>query len=133
MGYRSDVAITVDKRTYNAIRLLKPQKLPKDPGVEPEEKGDHYLWFFESVKWYGGYPDVDTYVQFLDYLVEDPDQIVATVRESHVQEAKQNDLGMPYLREPYGFTRIGEDDEDYEERGDPYEYGVNYHRAITFD
>lgn len=132
MGYYSDVAIAVDKKVYNALKLLKPEVLPKPmQGFEPdtfELLEDHARWIFKSVKWYARFEDVDAYTRFLDYLDQDPDGLIASLRPAN-DEAGES----PYrAREPYGFMRIGEDDADFEERGEPCDYGMEYQRAIVF-
>ncbi len=105
MGYRSDVAIGLTKEADVQLRLsdkkLAIQVL--DEADDTSKYENHTNYFLEGVKWYQGYPDVDQVMEFLDSLHHDE----------------------------FGFIRIGENDDDIDIKGDPYEYGIELNRHLS--
>lgn len=93
MGYRSEVALTLTKQ--DAIRLLDEATNASE--ITSEFLGyaklikhsDEYVTFYwDWVKWYDGYEDVDFVNAFCSKLLDED--------------------------KAYAFKRIGEDNEDYE-------------------
>jgi hypothetical protein len=62
--------------------------------------------YFESTKWYEGFPEIDMFNRLMEHL------------EAHG------------LEDLYGFVRIGEELDDVEMRGAPYEYDIYVNRSI---
>ena len=93
MGYRSEVALTLTKQ--DAIRLLDEATNASETSMEFLEysklikHSDEYVTlYWDWVKWYDGYEDVDFVNAFCSKLLDED--------------------------RPYAFKRIGEDNEDYE-------------------
>lgn len=123
MGYYSDVAIAINKETYNAHRLLKT--VPRVLAGEPfKELNEAYYWFLTSQKWYDHFDEVREVMAFLNCLAEEEIQV---------------SYGKPYLdrqgnevqlqREPYGYLRVGEEHGDVEEHGSAADYDI-FHRTL---
>ena len=87
MGYRSDVGWACDPAVAEVI----------DAVLE---------LYFESVKWYEGYHEVDMFNRLMEMLDANG------------------------LDDFYGFIRIGEETDDIEQRGVPYEYDMYINRSI---
>ena len=111
MGYRSEVCIALDASaadSLNAYMEVLPnnkhiKELLNDADGTIESEGVlKYYW--DHIKWYEGYPGIDVLDTLLCNL---PD-------------------------EAYGFVRIGEDSQDIEERGLPYEFDIHVTRSITW-
>ena len=117
MGYRSDVAIAIDKQAFNKLRLLGKVPLVVINEIQ-FETGSAYYWYFQSTKWYEDFQDVKDYTALLDYLDSGPEELGTS------KEFFDPDL--------YGFIRIGEESADYEERGAPYEFNIILDRSIRF-
>ena len=109
MGYRSDVAIAIRKEEYVKALLRQdfPTALKEEQYVEVE---DVLYWFLEGWKWYEMFDDVKEIDNFLQKLEE-----IETDDNTYV----------------YGFMRMGEADDDFEERGDPYDYDIHFVRTIS--
>ena len=105
MGYRSDVAIGLSNEADVQLRLsdkkLAIQVL--DDADDTNKYENHTNYFLGDVKWYQGYQDVDQVMEFLDSLQHDE----------------------------FGYMRIGENDDDIEIKGDPYEYGIELNRHLS--
>ena len=120
MGYRSDLGIAIQKDAFLKHTLLTKHSIPEmllgaDKSNYPEcMKDDCYTvvyFFISSVKYYDGYEDVDELDNFLERIEEDPD---------HDEKSDAS----------YGFLRMGENDDDIETRGDPYQYDIYVERHI---
>ena len=62
--------------------------------------------YFEHLKWYEGYHDVDMFNRLMEHLDANG------------------------LDDFYGFIRIGEETDDIEQRGAPYEFDMYINRSI---
>jgi len=106
MGYRSDVAIAIDKDTYDAQVLI-------GVGINAfwhDSKtviDGAYHWAVNGTRWYLDYPDVS-------YM----ESLLAAIEE------------IPSERDLYGFIRIGEENDDNEMSGDPMDYHLYIVRQI---
>ena len=116
MGYRSDVGWACDPavaEVIDAVLELNPKQDNSDVHSLIDMGRDSH-WgsdrtdrlFFEHVKWYEGYHDVDMFNRLMEML---------------------DAYG---LDEFYGFIRIGEETDDIEQRGSPYEYDMYINRSI---
>ena len=109
MGYRSSVAIGVNNSVLDDEKRKIFTELDDnggDPGIEEIKKDGYTVFYFDSIKWYSGYEEIDKIDKFLSEL-DDSD---------------------------YAFLRIGEyieDIEDIEMRGDCYEYSLYVERKIS--
>ncbi|MBP04937.1 MAG: hypothetical protein CMA72_09175 [Euryarchaeota archaeon] len=122
MGYRSDIVIAL---TDNATRLLKAiiDHLPKDHEVHSlmsmdsgnfieippcdfsdKNKDCESRLVFEGVKWYDSHEDVSLIEEILEYIDD----------------------------ENWLLTRVGEDQEDCEQRGCYYDSNVYIRRTIEW-
>ena len=108
MGYRSEVCLAVDKAANSvleAIDNITNYALLGDAEERVVCKYDGTVkYYWSCVKWYEGYPAVDMIMNTIHKLPE----------------------------ESYGFIRIGEDTEDLEERGSPYEFDMFITRSISY-
>jgi len=101
MGYRSEVKLAVKKQSYYDHKELILESIKDCDSISETEEAFVFLW--ESVKWYESYPDVQAITKFMSAL------------ES----------------EDFGFMRIGEDKDDIEEAGEPWEYDIYLVRQFT--
>ena len=116
MGYRSDVGWACDPAVAEVIGAVLELN-PKESNPDVHSLVDHGRdshWgndrtdrlFFEHVKWYEGYHDIDMFNRLMEVL---------------------DAYG---LDDFYGFIRIGEETDDIEQRGVPYEYDMYINRSI---
>ena len=97
MGYRSEVAIKCEEKAFEMLKEtykrvdLPPDKLYKD--------GEHFILYWDWIKWYDSYEDVGAIESVMDELdeLQDPNN--------------HDDTGYGYR-----FMRLGEDDTDIETR-----------------
>ena len=116
MGYRSDVGWACDPavaEVIGAVLELNPKESNPDVhSLVDEGRDSHWGYdrtdrlFFESVKWYQSYHDVDMFNRLMEHLDANG------------------------LDDFYGFIRIGEETDDIEQRGVPYEYDMYISRSI---
>ncbi len=123
MGYYSDVAIAIDKETYNARRLLKtvPRVLAEEPFKEQDSA---YYWFLTSQKWYDHFDEVKEVMDFLNEL----DEEVGDVKWQ--PPWLPADKG-PLNRASFGYLRVGEEHGDTESGGEPGEYKIYLEQSIS--
>ena len=114
MGYRSDVGFACDPAVAEVIGAVLELN-PKDKNDDLHTLVEHghtsqtptlARLFFEHVKWYENYEDVGMFNKLMSFL------------ETH----DMCDL--------YGFIRIGEDYDDIETQGTPYEFDMGICRSI---
>lgn len=114
MGYWSDVVIAIHKQAL-ITGLLTDVALPKLlREYERFEHGDVYYWVFSGWKWYDGYPEVDEVSRYFEALSELPE----------IQHEG-------YTAPCFGAIRMGEDNTDVVEWGDPGEYHIQVERIIS--
>ena len=98
MGYRNEVAIKCETKAYERFKVVladnnfKPDKVLFDDG--------DYIIYFDWVKWYEDYPEVNAIYDVMNQLDDEHDG--------------HDDLS-------YKFLRLGEDDADKEERTNDYD------------
>lgn len=106
MGYRSEVCIKFSEQAADVLTTACKMNKHLKELVESADQGsieDHFL-YFEYSKWYDSYPEVEAI-------------------ESILTELDEYD---------YGFIRIGEEYEDVEERGEPWEYDLSVQRSLSW-
>ena len=118
MGYRSEVVLAVNKEILPeflahlatndaAKRLVFSDHCELDQDYQGE---GHLLVAWTGIKWYEGYPEIDTFENFMNEcgeMVDNKDK-----------------------EEMFKFVRIGEDYADIEERGYGFDIWVN--RTIDY-
>ena len=111
MGYRSDVYIGLRKEAYikHVILLDSFPKLLRDLNNPAQMHNDIYYWSISHIKWYDSYKNVAEVTDFLNVLYE---------------ETSDTD------KELYGFIRIGEEDNDIESSGFPWELDMQLQRYV---
>tara|TARA_Y100000034_G_scaffold127050_1_gene179239 strand:+ start:39 stop:410 length:372 start_codon:yes stop_codon:yes gene_type:complete len=120
MGYRSEVAIAIHKDVHGEfLAFLKTEELMREIftsgwfELEKDFQGKgHWLFTQDRIKWYDGFPDeypeVDMFERFFNQMDDDDDT-----------ESK------------YRFVRIGESNDDIEERGEWYDSDIYVKREIA--
>ena len=116
MGYRSDVGWACDPavaEVIGAVLELNPKENNSDVHSfidfgRDKHRGYERLdrLYFEHIKWYEGFPEIDMFNRLMEHL------------EAHG------------LEDLYGFVRIGEELDDVEMRGAPYEHDIYVNRSI---
>ena len=116
MGYRSDVGWACDPavaEVIDAVLELNPKESNPDIHSLIDMGRDKHRGFerldrlyFEHLKWYEGYHDVDMFNRLMEMLDANG------------------------LDDFYGFIRIGEETDDIEQRGATYEYDMYINRSI---
>ena len=116
MGYRSDVGWACDPavaEVIDAVLELNPKESNSDlHGLIDMGRDSHWgsdrtdRLYFDGVKWYEGYHDVDMFNRLMEHL------------DAHG------------LDEFYGFVRVGEEMDDNEMRGVPYQYDLGISRSV---
>lgn len=133
MGYRSQIAIAVDKHiiTQDLIHPLIPPVLRFEEERKITDAG--CFWVLEDWKWYDNDPDVRDILRFFDEL-DDMPRFTYKVERTHLVKY-HNDKGPPsdlveYTQAAYGAIRIGEDNDDSEYWGSPEEYEMYTERHL---
>ena len=107
MGYRSDLVIAINKecRMRHLIQPHIPKVLLEDEHIKRDEcKRTGALYFrINDWKFYDSYPEVQAIKQWFDTLAN----------------------------EEFGAMRMGEDDDDLERWGEPYDYDINLNRWLS--
>ena len=114
MGYRSSVTIVTRIENKELVKVLKEDNEADnwdnfEQGFIKMYNGDKVQILFAQisyVKWYDSYPSVFRIMDAIHRIEDD---------------------------ESYGFIRIGEEWNDVESLGCPYDYGVNLERYTIFD
>lgn len=121
MGYTSDVVIAVHKEVM-VKRLIHGKQTPK-PLTEATKTFTTEIaqyWVIQGWKWYESYPEIQEINAFIDEVLEEDD----------VKYTTSGDVS--WMISPMGAMRMGEDDHDVQEWGDPSEYGIGLSRFIDF-
>lgn len=122
MGYRSQVVLAVNKEIgphFTAFLAQNPASHRLCAEADEfksgyEEDGD-WLVFWDSIKWYKGYEDVDPIINFIQSL-----------------EDEHPDYDDIYdLQDKWKFIAIGEDYDDIKEMGSGF-WDISLERKITF-
>ena len=109
MGYRSDVGISGTeefKFVVDSVASLD-KEFEEFIGYGEDYSPDNaFRHKWDDVKYYDGYPDVDTMNNIMNFF-----------EEVHCEDY-------------FGFIRIGEETDDIETRGSPYEFDMYVNRSI---
>lgn len=107
MGYRSDIIIAIAKevRTRHLITNEIPACLMNDNSVVKEAReSDGTLYFrIESWKWYDSYPEIREIESWFESMADDE----------------------------FGAMRMGEDDDDNQTWGQPYDFDICLNRYLS--
>ena len=114
MGYRSQVVLAISKELIPFLILATSKNKEAEALVFKEtdkfdrnyENDKSWLLMWDGIKWYEGYHDVDVFNRLMEML-----------------DAQG-------LEDLYGFIRIGEETDDIEQRGAPYEFDLYVNRSI---
>jgi hypothetical protein len=106
MGYRSEVGFACTDEVNNLLKAVAETdaEFKKFLGEGDGSHDSRYIW--QDIKYYDGYAPVDCLNNIMDFL------------------------GLTGLDEEYGFLRIGEELEDIEQKGAPYEFHMHVNRNI---
>lgn len=107
MGYRSDVYIGISKevKAWALINENWPSIL--NDADETSEEYNATFYDYRGWKWYESYPEIAKLSDFF----------------AAIDEQFQTDTS-------YAFVRLGEEYEDIEVSGQPWEFGIEVHRTI---
>ena len=101
MGYRSDVRIAIIKEVY--MDALIKENFPEIfIENEPDIIDGNRYYSFDDIKWYDDFPDIAECMKFLNNLPE----------------------------EDWGFIKIGENDDDVESFGSPWDFDMYVETSI---
>lgn len=125
MGYRSDVILAVDKRLMGKFMAHVSQEggaknlcfVNADEVVENYKESGNFLFRWESIKWYEGYPEVDCLTEFMDDCDSLEVETTSTPSPAGGPDHTRTVMGDEY----YSFVRVGEDAEDIDRRGEGFE------------
>ncbi len=105
MGYRSQVTLALRPEAAALFTTVRARGGELPALIEDADTGSHndgsesYSW--DHVKWYDSYASINAIERFMDRLDSED------------------------MEDQYRFIRIGEDDEDTEQRGDGFEIYVS--------
>ncbi len=128
MGYRSEVVLAISPEAASAFMALcakKPEvmQLCHDADVFKsgyEQPGDYFM-HWSSIKWYEDYTDIAALQEFIEHLESDD-----------LTEFGEKDMpGTSQWHECFKFIRLGEDPDDYDQRGYGFPDIMSY-RALSF-
>jgi hypothetical protein len=109
MGYRSEVVLKLNKPASSALDAfasmsedIKTLLSDADWAAQDDENGHVYFWSW--IKWYDSYKGIGLIDEFLNVLP----------------------------CESYGFIRLGEETDDIEHRGSPYDFNMHVNRSIEY-
>ena len=119
MGYCSEVVIAVRKEIL-AEDLIHPV-IPKElRELSCQVIGDALYWHLPSWKWYSSYPEIQEIEEFFTMLSE---------REPINEGADKDSTDTsPW----FGALRMGEDGNDVQTWGDPYEFDIHVQRFVEY-
>lgn len=107
MGYRSDViiAITKEVRTRHLISNEIPACLMNDNSVIKEARDSDGAFYFriQGWKWYDSYPEIQEIHAWFESMAD----------------------------EEFGAMRMGEDDDDNQTWGNPYDFDICLNRYLS--
>lgn len=115
MGYRSDIVIGIHKTIL--ARNLITSEIPKELIELGYSLHDDVAYFkIADWKWYPSYPEVAAIEAWFFALVDEQENLPADAEVSTL----------------FGALRIGENDDDVEKWGDPYEFDIGINKSIDF-
>jgi len=133
MGYRSQVILAVTPEAASAFMAL----CAKDPKVLEfcheadtftsgyDREGDYFM-FWDQIKWYEGYPEVDALQKFVTALEDDDLSDYGEPKHPKRPDGQNVEWG-----EYFRFVRLGEDTDDLTESGWAFD-GIGVTRSVYF-
>ena len=109
MGYRSDVGFACTPMVKQIIEQVCEWDSEFKELInyaDNHSANDSGRWFWEYVKWYEDYPDIQ------------------------IMENLMTALDSSDLHDEFGMIRIGEEQDDIESKGSPYEFDMYVNRSI---
>ena len=128
MGYRSEVVLAVTPEASSAFMALcakhpEVMQLCHDADIFKsgyEQPGDYFM-HWSSIKWYDGFPEIARLMLFVEHLESD----------DPTEFGEKDDPEDGEWHECFKFIRLGEDPDDYDQRG----YGfpdIQTYRSVSF-
>ena len=133
MGYRSQVILAVAPEAASAFMAL----CAKDPKVLEfcheadtftsgyDREGDYFM-FWDQIKWYEGYPEVDALQKFITALEDDDLSDYGEPKHPKRPDGQNVEWG-----EYFRFVRLGEDTDDLTESGWAFD-SIGVTRSVYF-
>jgi len=133
MGYRSQVVLAIAPEAASAFMAL----CAKDPKVlefchEADtftsgyaREGDYFM-FWDHIKWYEGYPEVEAIQAFVLALEDDDLSDYGEAEPPKLPDGSDDQWG-----EYFRFVRLGEDTDDLTEKGWAFD-GIGVTRSLYF-
>ena len=115
MGYYSTVFFACKRDQHELILAATEMEPDVSYGKESSDNEDFFCCEWNHVKW--GYTQEEN--DFENLLQE--------------VEPKKSDRYHGMMLYPFGFARIGEEDDDITFIGDPYEFGICYRRYLEWE
>jgi hypothetical protein len=125
MGYTSRAVIAVHKTILaeDLINPIIPDALKEEsPFVKVYDTDLARYWVIDSWKWYQDYPDIKAIEDFFEELSGRPE-----VTRHFTECAKPYESSIMV----FGAVRMGENDDDIEEWGEPFSYDIGSVRYIS--
>jgi hypothetical protein len=128
VGYRSEVVLAVSPEAASAFMALcakHPEVMQlchdADKFTSGYEQPGDYLMHWSSIKWYEDYPEIAWLMLFIEHLESD----------DLTEFGEKDDPEDGQWHECFKFIRLGEDNEDYDQRGYGFPDIMSY-RALSF-
>ena len=106
MGYRSEVALGLCPEADQLLKANAEMIPDLAELIKDNESNVPERYYWSHIKWYDGYPEIGAMQSFLGFL------------ECHDYQ--------------FGFIRLGEEEDDIERAGHPYEYDMFVNREISW-
>ena len=134
MGYRSDVVLAIAPEAASAFMALcakSPEvlELCNDANVFKSgyaQEGD-WLMHWSGIKWYDSFPEIGALNEFIDMM--ESDNLTDYGEPEH---PKRPDGSADQWGEYFKFVRIGEDQDDVENKGWGFQADIGLQRSIYF-
>jgi len=104
MGYRSEVVVRICEKATEVVKLFCKLDPKVKSLIDDAEYGDDTVYQWSWVKWYDHDPDIRAFLHMLEEIGD----------------------------ENYGFIRLGEESDDIEYLGSPYEFDMYVSRKIEW-
>ena len=114
MGYYSTVFFACDRDQHELILAATEMEPDEVHSQETSDNKEIFCCEWNAVKW-GYYSQADKFEDLLRDVKPEKDD-------------RFNGIEIY----PFGFVRIGEEDDDVEYIGDPYEFGIHYIRSLEW-
>ena len=102
MGYYSDIVIAIKKEVL--VSNLIKKEIPECLGAPTSTTDTAAYYYISGWKWYASYPEIQELETWFDSLEH----------------------------EEFGVIRMGEDANDVQEWGSPYDFDIHVNRSLTY-